>query len=147
MKLPARFCPLAERLGTSQGRNITQTNKVTPFPDYFFSYDYAVNHALKRFSSEQIHLLLHLLVSHNALQWSCYFFSSLVETLRFTMVLLFVFFPSRDFSRLSGNSEQKNTIQTIGGLIQCGCCMGCCHKRKFLWSAGLVPTEGEFTRD
>ena len=23
LKLPVRFCPLAERLGTSQGRNIT----------------------------------------------------------------------------------------------------------------------------
>ena len=40
LKPPAKFCPLAERLGTSQGRNITQIKEVTPFPDYFFSCDY-----------------------------------------------------------------------------------------------------------
>ena len=40
LKLSARLCPLAERLGTSQGRNITYTKEVTLFPDYFFSGDY-----------------------------------------------------------------------------------------------------------
>ena len=43
LKLPTRFCPLAERLDTSQGRNITKTKQVTPFPDYFFSCDYDGN--------------------------------------------------------------------------------------------------------
>ena len=40
LKLPARFCPLAERLGTSQDRNITSTKELIPFPDYFFLCDY-----------------------------------------------------------------------------------------------------------
>ena len=42
-KLPARFCPLAERLGTSQGRHRTQTKELSSFPHYFFSCDYVVN--------------------------------------------------------------------------------------------------------
>ena len=36
LKLLARFSPLAERLVTSQGRNIRQTKEVTAFPGYFF---------------------------------------------------------------------------------------------------------------
>ena len=34
------------------------------------------------------------------------------------IALLFVFFPHRDFSAISGNSEQKNILQTIQQLIQ-----------------------------
>ena len=41
--IPARFCPLAEKLGTSHGKNITETKEVTLFPDYFFSYEYDKN--------------------------------------------------------------------------------------------------------
>ena len=39
LKLPAKFCPLAERLGTNKGRIITSKKEVTLFPDYFFSWD------------------------------------------------------------------------------------------------------------
>ena len=36
LKLPARFCSLVERLGTSRDRNITQTKEVTPIPEEVF---------------------------------------------------------------------------------------------------------------
>ena len=37
---------------------------------------------------------------------------------RFAIVLLPVFFPRRDFCGISGNSEQKNNLQTTEHLIQ-----------------------------
>ena len=64
LKLPAKFCPLAERLGTSQGRNITEAKEVTPFPDYFFSCDYDFTHSnVERIHSKTLIECLYFLIS------------------------------------------------------------------------------------
>ena len=58
-----------------------------------------------------------------------YFFAFACKAQRFPIALLFPFFPRRNFSGISGNSERKNILQTIKQLIQ----FSCCHTRTFFW--------------
>ena len=45
-------------------------------------------------------------------------FAFACKTYSFSIALLFVFFPRRDFSRISENSEENNIVPTIKELTQ-----------------------------